>query len=90
MNHKFRRNNISKEHWRTSWDLGVIHDSSEILYYTVYYDYKLKYYFVYGHENSPEITEYLVSNNICTLRKYKQNNAIFKLIINPHVALELI
>jgi hypothetical protein len=90
MNHRFRRNDVGKNYWITSWDLGIIHDNGKTLYHTVYYDYEVDYYYVYERENSPEITEYLVSNNICTLRKYKQNNTISKLIINPHVALELI
>jgi hypothetical protein len=89
MNHRFHR---YSNNWKLTndCDLVIICDSGDMLYYTVYYDYGLHHYYVHGHKHNPEIIEYLVSNNICTLRKYKQNNTLSKLIINPHILLELI
>jgi hypothetical protein len=92
MNHRFQRNNnISEKYWITSWELVIILDNEEILYtQTIFRNYKLKYYFVRGYKNSPEVTEYLVSNDICTIYEYGEPHIIFELILNPHILLELI
>jgi phosphosulfolactate synthase (CoM biosynthesis protein A) len=89
MNYRFHKYSDNQK-LTNYWDLGIIHDSGETLYHSVYYDYDLNQYYVYRHDLSLEIIEYLISNNICTLHKHKQNNTISKLIINPHIALELI
>jgi hypothetical protein len=88
--------------WMTNWELVVIlsnirlsydicYDRCEQHYYVFVYDnrpimYKHDCSLEIVHKHAPEIIQYLVSNNICTI--YNDDSNI-RLVFNPHILLEL-
>jgi hypothetical protein len=85
MNYKIEQIN-SIIPWRR---LCIIADNNFIITYMIYYNNQLNYYYTYINANHSEIIEYLVSNNICTSDRIKPGHSQ-KLILNPHILLELI
>jgi hypothetical protein len=88
MNYRFHKYSDNQK-LTNYWDLVIIDNNGKTLYYTVYYNYELNYYYVRGRKNRPEITEYLISNNICTIYKTYSDTSV-SLMLNPHILLELI
>jgi len=93
MNHRFEINN-----WLPiNWELIIILNNKPNLEvsYTLCYSEGNYYAFIYNknstrykHNYGPEIIQYLVSNNICTIYKTYDNGT--NLVLNPHILLELI
>jgi len=101
MNHRFEKNDSDS----FNWDLIIILNNKIKLVYAIYYDFELKHYYVYmpkgtdfvsdsftsyKHKYCPEIIQYLVSNNICTIDEAYNYNTYNILKLTQHSLLELI
>jgi len=85
MNYKFKKINATTR--ICIWELTITNSGATNNYY-VHYDSIFDQYFLLFNKNRSNHIEYLVSNNICTI--IETDNTYVRLILNPHILLELI
>jgi hypothetical protein len=85
MNYKFKKINATTH--ICVWELTITNSGATSNYY-VHYDSIFDHYFLLFNKNRSNHIEFLVSNNICTI--IENDKTYVKLILNPHILLELI